>query len=184
MNINSYLLPIGGAVLGYLVGDEETAIRNAAIGAGVGLAANYFMKPSAPVLEEDLPPQSTDIVPVEDGGPAPEIPDEPQQESPTGEPDYASDSGADSDWIGKDPFPVGAVARFAVPLQTSEGVAANFAVKTENGNWVSQPGSEMYWISIGSLARDSRVRILDVVDQSESTSFWSPSDPQPLSTYP
>jgi hypothetical protein len=195
VNINSYLLPIGGAVLGYLVGDKDTAVRNAVVGAGVGFAANYFMKPSLPMLQEDLPPQnglgpnddpgtSSMLLSAEEGGPGHVEPNDPQQPSPNGDPDYISDSGENSDWIGLDPFPVGAMARFGTPLQTSNSVVANVAIKTEMGHWVTHPGQEMYWSSVGRMARDGRVDVVDIVDQTLSTVFWSPSDAQALATYP
>lgn len=182
MNINSLLLPVGGAVLGYLVGNKETAVRNSALGAAIGFAANWFMKPATAEQYEDLPPQG-EMVPVDT-----EVYETPSPHyTPAPEPEdagYIPDDGESSQWIGKDPFPVGAIARFVAPFATSASTQATHAVKMANGNWVTQPGQHVYWTSIGALARDVRVGVMDVIDTHAQTSYWTASDPQPLATYP
>lgn len=182
MNINSLLLPAGGAILGYLASEKENSMRNALIGAAVGFGANWLMKPAAPSagqeFVEDLPPAVIEYEEEEVATP-PTTPEETFDH-----PEYIPDDGQANDWVGRDSFPVGAVARFQAPFATSRGIMATRAVKMGNGNWVTQPGQEVYWTSVGKMARDPRVHILDIVDGSESVAYWQIGSATPLEAYP
>ena len=191
MNMNALILPAGGALLGYLASEKDNSMRNALIGLAVGFGANWLMKPAAPSAGDkfidDLPPQIVEreeeevstppIYPDTQPGGVPGV-------DPYDQPEYIPDDGQASDWVGKDGFPVGAVARFQAPFATSRNVMATKAVKMGNGNWVTQPGQEVYWTSIGRLARDPRVHVLDVVDSSMTQAYWQIGSATPLESYP
>lgn len=185
MNVNSLLLPAGGALLGYLASEKETSMRNALLGLAIGFGANYLLKPGAPSAEqeflEDLPPG--DLSQEEERIETPPVA-QPETQLPYDAPDYIPDDGGASEWVGKDQFPVGSIARFQAPFATSRSVMATVAVKMNNGNWVTQPGQEVYWTSIGRLARDPRVHVLDVVDGSQTVAHWQLGKDAPLETYP
>lgn len=193
MNLNKILLPAGGALLGYLSGDKDTALRNAAIGAAAGIGAKWLMRPALPAPSypeggEDLPPG------LPPGLPTPE----PQQESPFSRPittteqapydrpDYIPDTGEQEDWTGKDQFPVGASAILQQPFATSRNTMVDTIVKSENGNWVSYPHQEIYFESVGQMARDPRVHVAEIVDQTGTVAYWqmNPEDPAELQSYP
>lgn len=183
-NLNSMLLPAGGALLGYLASEKENSMRNALVGLAVGFGANWLMKPAAPSAEseflEDLPPELVHEEEEEVSQGPPPI----QTQDPFESPDYIPDDGSAHDWTGKDQFPVGTIARFQAPFATSRNMMAVAAVKMNNGNWVTQPGQEVYWTSIGNLARDPRVHVLDVVDRTETQAYWQVGSSTPLEAYP
>ena len=184
MNINKILLPAGGALLGYLVSEKEKSTRNAMIGLAVGFGANYFLKPGAPSagdIVEDLPPAMVDPEEEEVLHGPPEIP---QDVPPHEHPEYIPDNGEAEGWTGRDQFPVGTIARFQAPFATGRNTMAVAAVKMNNGNWVTQPGQEVYWTSVGRMARDPRVHVMDLVDGSQTQAYWQLGSDTPLEAYP
>lgn len=184
MNLNNILLPAGGALLGYLASGKDDSMKNAFIGAGVGFAANWFLKPAAPsAAQEDLPPQESLPSQPPQSGPSSGPAETPDETPPYEEPGYVPDDGESEEWVGKDPFPVGVIARFQSPFATSRTVMAVEAVKMSNGNWVTQPGQHVYWTSVGNMGRDPRAHVLDIVDPSRTKAYWQVGVDEDLSTY-
>jgi len=182
--ISKYLLPAGGAILGYLAGDKDTAVRNAMIGAGVGFGAKWLTKPSLLPAngQEDLPPPPASQEPADVSS----VPQPNQEVLPYDRPDYIADTGEQEDWAGNDQFPEGAVAILQTPFAADRNVMVTEIVKMGNGNWVTQPGQHVYWTSVGNMARDPRVHVQEILDQNGTVAYWqqNPQNPTELQSYP
>lgn len=176
--MNFPVLALVGAGVGFFLGGKDDSLRNALIGGAAGFALDYFSKGASAAL----PQGAMATLPPGEELPENEQSQEQQEQVPQSDVPVEQQGGG-AVLVGKDYFPIGAVALLASPYRTYDTKVVTEIEKKSNGNWLTQPGGVEYFTSVKKIVE----RGIDVgaVVSADNKLLWSKEWAQsnPLAAY-